>query len=114
VFNIWFYPTYITITKPGVYDYDVTVDPLYEKVGFVLSVDQNSLPENVHAMVMPPVGFFQYANDQNKTLKLTLIVGPKAEQGGHQILFNLTQIIPPYGKDEHVISGPYLNISFSQ
>jgi hypothetical protein len=114
VFSISFSQTYITITKAGVYECDITIDPLYAKVGFVLMVDENSLPDGVFAMIMPPVGFFKYADDPPKTLKLTLIVSPKAEQGVHQMVCNLTQIIPPYEKDETTINGPALNISISK
>ena len=112
VFGIYFQPSGLNITKPGVYECDVTVDPLYAKVGFVLQADQASLPDNVHVMIMPPVGFFKYANDPPKTLKMTIIAGPKAQQGSRNISLTLTQIIPPYDKDVHIINGPYLNISF--
>jgi hypothetical protein len=114
VFDIWFEQTTIMITKPGVYDCDVRVDPLYANVGFVLSVDQDSLPDNVHAMFMPPVGFFKYADDPPEMIKLIVIVGPQAPQGGYTMYCNLTQIIPPYDKDEETIRGPVLSISFSK
>jgi len=114
VFSISFNPSSFTITKAGVYQGDVTVDPLSYKVGFVLMVDENSLPDGVFAMIMPPVGFFKYADDPPATLKLILIVSPKAEQGVHQLVCNLTQIIPPYEKDETTINGPSLNISISK
>lgn len=112
VFSINFNPTSISITKAGVYYCDVTIDPLYEKVGYVLSVDQNSLPENIHAMFMPPVGFFQYANDPPQTIKL-IIIAVGQGQGSSQMICNLTQIIPPYDKDEHTVYGPYLSVNIS-
>jgi len=108
VFSITF-PTNIYLDRPGIYTYDVTIDPLYGNVGYVLWADDDTMPEGIYAAVVPPMWYF-YDATNSITAELMIMALPKAQSG--QIYFNLIQIIPIGYSDKHVINGPYVTINY--
>ena len=109
VVGFWFAPTMVDVAKAGVYQVDVTIDPYYGNIGWIVRVDQATIPEGVIMMMMPPFGYTMDAS-QNKYAKLLVIVTPGAPNGSYYPVFDVTQIIPPGPTDETRINGPYLSI----
>ncbi len=109
VVGFWFQPTMVDVAKAGVYQVDVTIDPYYGNIGWIVQVDQATIPDGVMMIMMPPFGYTMDAS-QNKKAKLFVIVTPGAPNGSYYPVFKVTQIIPPYDPDETRINGPYLSI----
>lgn len=113
VVGFWFQPTMVDVAKAGVYQVDVTIDPYYGNIGWIVQVDKATIPDGVTMMMMPPFGYTMDAS-QNKYATLLVIVMPSAPNGSYYPKFDVTQIIPPYEPDETSINGPYLSIHMSK
>ena len=111
VFGVSFNPNSMNITKPGEYNFDVTIDPYYQYIGYVITVDATTKPQGVFAVVMPPAGFATDASVNHKA-RLLVIVLPNAPQTTFMLKFNVKQIVPPYGTSTISVAGPTLSINF--
>lgn len=88
-------PSGCTITEPGMGSCNLTIDPYYGNVGWILMGDSSTLPDGVTLVAMPPVGFAPDAR-VNKNIKMIVGAG-KNTAGTYSICFNVTQIIPGGG-----------------